>query len=137
MVASGNGLLCGSVLPFVWDECEIGRKALGSVPDDFQEHWQNIKNRLLPSACLVRPSVRPSASNNSAPSRKILTKFGIWAFFENLSTKTQHSLTLRRLMSYIYIYLFIYIYMYMEHPFLMFLDHTQRRSTVGRTPLDE
>ena len=44
-------------------------------------------------------------------------------------------LTLRLLMSYIYIY--IYIYMYMEHPFLMFLDHTQRRSTVGRTPLDE
>ena len=25
----------------------------------------------------------------------------------------------------------------MEHPFLMFLDHTQRRSTVGRIPLDE
>ena len=25
----------------------------------------------------------------------------------------------------------------MEHPFLMFLDHTQRRSIVGRTPLDE
>ena len=38
-------------------------------------------------------------------------------------------LTLRRLMSYIY----IYIYIYMEHPFLMFLDHTQRRSTVSRT----
>jgi len=38
-------------------------------------------------------------------------------------------LTLRLLMSYIYIY--------MEHLFLMFLDHTQRRSTVGRTPLDE
>jgi len=37
------------------------------------------------------------------------------------------TLTLRRLMSYIY----------MEYPFLMFLDHTQRRSTVGRTPLDE
>jgi len=36
-------------------------------------------------------------------------------------------LTFRRLMSYIY----------MENPFLMFLDHTQRRSTVGRTPLDE
>ena len=29
------------------------------------------------------------------------------------------------------------IYIYMEHPFLMFLDHTQRRSTVCRTPLDE
>ena len=41
----------------------------------------------------------------------------------------EKGLTLRRLMSYIYIY--------MEHPFLMFLDHTQRRSTVGRTPLDE
>ena len=39
-------------------------------------------------------------------------------------------LTLRRLMSYIYIYICIY----MEHPFLMFLHHTQRRSTVGRTP---
>jgi hypothetical protein len=37
------------------------------------------------------------------------------------------SLTVRLLMSYIY----------MEHLFLMFLDHTQRRSTVGRTPLDE
>jgi len=37
------------------------------------------------------------------------------------------SLTLRVLMSYIY----------MEHLLLMFLDHTQRRSTVGRTPLDE
>jgi len=36
-------------------------------------------------------------------------------------------LTFRRVMSYIY----------MEHPFLMFLDHTQRQSTVGRTPLDE
>ena len=41
------------------------------------------------------------------------------------------SLTLRLLMSY------IYIYIYMEHLFLMFLDHTQRRSTVSRTPLDE
>jgi len=29
------------------------------------------------------------------------------------------------------------LYIYMEHLFLMFLDHTQRRSTVGRTPLDE
>jgi len=25
----------------------------------------------------------------------------------------------------------------MEHLFLMFLDHTQRRTTVGRPPLDE
>ena len=43
------------------------------------------------------------------------------------------SLTLRLLMSYIY----IYIYIYMEHQFFMFLDHTQRRTTVGRTTLDE
>ena len=35
------------------------------------------------------------------------------------------------------IYIYIYIYIYMEHLFLMFLDHTQRRTTVGRTPLDE
>ena len=34
-------------------------------------------------------------------------------------------------------YIYIYIYIYMEYPFLMFLDHTQRCSTVGRTPLDE
>ena len=46
-----------------------------------------------------------------------------------LSYKGSHvrTLTLRLLM----------LYIYMEHPFLMFLDHTQRRSTVGRTPLDE
>jgi len=61
-------------------------------------------------------------------------------FYESLSNSLRDSkitdpkmlsaadtLTLRLLMSYIY----------MEHLFLMFLDHTQRRSTVGRTPLDE
>jgi len=37
----------------------------------------------------------------------------------------KNTLTLRQLM------------LYMEHLFLMFLDHTQRRSTVGRTALDE
>ena len=49
------------------------------------------------------------------------------------STGVKWYLTLRLLMLYIY----IYIYIYMERLFLMFLDHTQRRSTVGRTPLDE
>ena len=49
--------------------------------------------------------------------------------FLHVSTIRVKSLTLRLLMSYIYIY--------MERLFLMFLDHTQRRSTVGRTPLDE
>ena len=47
--------------------------------------------------------------------------------FRNLIARYRDILTLRRLTSYIY----------MEHPFLMFLDHTRRRSTVGRTPLDE
>ena len=54
----------------------------------------------------------------------------LWAhYFLHVSRIKVKSLTLRRLMSYIYIY--------MEHPFLMFVDHTQRHSTVGRTPLDE
>ena len=52
-------------------------------------------------------------------------------FFIVLMHALHYTLTVRLLMSY------IYIYIYMEHLFLMFLDHTQRRSTVGRTPLDE
>ena len=50
-------------------------------------------------------------------------------YFLHVSRIRVKSLTLRLLMSYLYIL--------MEHLFLMFLDHTQRRSTVGRTPLDE
>ena len=50
--------------------------------------------------------------------------------FLHVSRIRVKSLTLRLLVS-------IYIYIYMEHLFLMFLDHTQRRTTVGRTPLDE
>ena len=48
-------------------------------------------------------------------------------YFLHVSRIRVKSLTIRLLMSYVY----------MEHLFLMFLDHTQRRSTVGRTPLDE
>ena len=55
--------------------------------------------------------------------------------FLHVSRVRVKSLNLRLLMSYIYIY--IYIYIYMERLFLMFLDHTQRRTTVGRTPPDE
>jgi len=47
--------------------------------------------------------------------------------FLHVSSIRVKLLTFRLLMSYIY----------MEHLFLMFLDHTQRRSTVGRTPLDK
>ena len=64
----------------------------------------------------------------------LLALLGAHHFF-HVSRISVKSLTLRLLMSYIYIY--IYIYIYMEHPLLMFLDHTQRRTTVGRTPLDE
>jgi len=54
--------------------------------------------------------------------------------------------------NYLFIYLFIYLYVCiynfflfgatapqwaMSFSFTRFLDHTQRRSTVGRTPLDE
>ena len=49
------------------------------------------------------------------------------------SSSFKIELTLRLLMFYIY----IYIYIYMEHLFLMFLDLTQRRTAVGRTPLYE
>ena len=45
--------------------------------------------------------------------------------FLHVSRIRVKSLTLRLVMSY------------MERLFLMFLDHTQRRSTVGRNPLDE
>ena len=51
--------------------------------------------------------------------------------FLHVSRIRVKSLTLTLLMSY------IYIYIYMEHLFLMFLDHTPRRTTVGRTTLDE
>ena len=47
--------------------------------------------------------------------------------FLHVSRIRVKTLTIRLLMSYIY----------MERLFLMFLDHTQRRTTVGRTPLDE
>ena len=56
----------------------------------------------------------------------LLALLGAHHFF-HISRIRVKLLTFRLLMSYIY----------MEHPFLMFLDHTQRRSTVGRTPLDE
>jgi hypothetical protein len=58
-----------------------------------------------------------------------MTQWNLWhLLYTSINCKCL-SLTLRWLMSYIYIY--------MEHLFLMFLDHKQRRSTVGMTPLDE
>jgi hypothetical protein len=40
----------------------------------------------------VRPSAYPSSGNNSASAGRILMKFYIWAFFENLSRKFKVSL---------------------------------------------
>ena len=60
------------------------------------------------------------------PIRCLLALLGANHFLHVSRIKVK-SLTLTLLMSYIY----------MEHLFLMFLDHTQRRTTVGRTPLDE
>ena len=81
--------------------------------------------------------------DNSVTFPLVIGRTTIWFYFRQLTNFNCHKirLTLRLLMSYIYtytyIYIYIYIYIYMEHLFLMFLDHTQRRSTVCRTPLDE
>ena len=82
--------------------------------------------------CLIWPRIYP----------RIMPRFSkTWTICWG-KNKTRHTspisiLTLRLLMSYTYAYIYIYIYIYMERLLLMFLDHTQRRSTVGRTPLDE
>ena len=60
------------------------------------------------------------------PSTGRFIMFSVMTNIYNEKTKGP-TLTLRLLMSYIF----------MERLFLMFLDHKQRRSTVGRTPLDE
>ena len=48
-----------------------------------------------------------------------------------------HFLHVRRIRVKLLTFRLLMSYIYMQHPFLMFLDHTQRRSTVGRAPLDE
>jgi len=107
----------------------------------FYTHKNNIYETVLHAS---RFQWRPVQSCNNiikylhTNQTGIVGPVAVWithAYFHKLQIKRflLHSsyLTLRRLMSY------IYIYIYMEDPFLMFLDHTQRRSTVGRTPLDE
>ena len=88
---------------------------------DDQENLRYLQN---PDINPLKPELNPICY--------LLALLGAYHFL-HVSRMRVKSLTLRLLMSYIY----IYIYIYMEHPFLMFLDHTQRRSTVGRTPLDE
>ena len=62
--------------------------------------------------------------------RTDMTKLTV-SFRNFANAPTMVCLTLRLLMSYICVCVCV------EHQFLMFLDHTQRRTTVGRTPLDE
>jgi len=57
VVASGNGLVCGSVLQLVWGEREIRRKTLGSLPDDFHEHPQKFRKATITFGMPVRLSV--------------------------------------------------------------------------------
>ena len=78
------------------------------------KHGESLKSKINP----LKPELNPICY--------LLALLGAHHFL-HVSRIRVKLLTLRRLMSY----------MYMEHPFLMFLDHTQRRSTVGRTPLDE
>ena len=76
---------------------------------------------------MVQEEFEPAAPASEQPQDLCLRPCGNW---NRLVTDTRN-ITLRLLMSY------IYIYIYMEHLFLMFLDHTQGRTTAGRTPLDE
>ena len=76
---------------------------------------------LIPVPCILKIKLVPPSLPRSS-----YVSSSFWFILQCLFLVSS-KLTLRRLMSYIY----------MEHPFLLFLDHTQRRSTVGRTPLDE
>jgi len=78
-------------------------------------------------AFLKRPPVQVNPLNAELnPICYLLALLGAHLFL-HVSRIRVKSLTLRQLM----------LYIYMDHLFLMFLDHTQRRTTVGRTPLDE
>ena len=102
---------------------------------DYRNPWGRMPERFLKCHCfqiIIIPLFNPL----NAELNPICYLLALLAQnFLHVSRIRVKSLTLRLLMAYIYIY--IYIYIYMERIFLMFLDHTQRRSTVGRTPLDE
>jgi hypothetical protein len=89
--------------------------------------WQEDARNMLSGIETTsnKPVIKPLKAELN-PICYLLALLGVHHFLyvSRIRVKT---VTLRLLMSYIY----------MEHLFLMFLDHTQRRSTVGRTPLDE
>ena len=76
--------------------------------------------------CLYKGALIKPLNPELNPICYLLALLGVHHFL-HVSRIRVKLLTFRLLMSYVYT----------EHPFLMFLDHTQRRSTVGRTPLDE
>ena len=99
-------------------QCAVGGVRITSHTSSWNKYLHIAECRL--AVALTGIKIFHSAGHCSGYSRA-------WIFSYSSATPYNYPLTLRRLMSYIY----------MEHPFLMFLDHTQRRSTVGRTPLDE
>ena len=91
------------------------RRIFGPKRDEVTGKWRKLHNEEFNP---LNPALNPICY--------LLALLGAHHFL-HVSRISVKLLTFRLLMSYIY----------MEHPFLMFLDHTQRRSTVGRTPLDE
>ena len=94
----------------------LGGKKEGMV--GLMERREGRRKQLLDDLNPLNPELNPICY--------LLALLGAHYFLHVIRIRVK-SLTFRLLISYIY----------MEHPFLMFLDHTQRRSTVGRTPLDE
>ena len=134
--------LLGDLLPafFTIILLSQGRNSVGMNPQQILvscTFWGGLLKRNEASGGLFDPTALEYVNPlNPAlnPICHLLALLGVHHFL-HVSRIRVKSLTIRLLMTYIYIY--IYIYIYMEHLFLMFLDHTQRRSTVGRTPLDE
>ena len=98
-------------------KCKAQEKVTG-----IEMHSEGLYRRVVEMSSLSFNPLNPELN----PICYLLALLGAHHFL-HVSRIRVKLLTLRLLMSYIY----------MEHPFLMFLDHTQRRSTVGRTPLDE
>ena len=61
----------------------------------------------------------------------------LWSWWGSDVWNTNRHKELIRIVVSVLTFKLLMSYIYMEHPFLMFLDHTQRRSTVSRTPLDK
>jgi hypothetical protein len=103
--------------------CKQGRPEIGGPPGKLTI-WRPLKPIFFNIDCRSQISFNP-LNPELNPICYLLALLA--HHFIHVGRIRNKSLTLRLLMSYIY----------MECIFLMFLDHTQRRSTVGRTPLDQ